>query len=160
YLITVKNLADGDFLGSALLIDQNLDSEATNPSPPALTRAPRLTGTQPSAGQSAYQVHLTVPSRTSRTVAVLAPDFFNVIQAEMGGRVLDTQLVEHPTVIPVAVLSEVETAASAVQALHFDRFTPRAVAFNTAAGFPSNPLLLAGYTAVVIDRFDSASLSG
>lgn len=161
YLITVKNLADGDFVGNALLIDQDVDSETTSnsPSPPALNRIPQITGAQASAGQSAYQLHLTVPSRTSRTVAVLAPDFFNVIAAEMSGRMLDAQLVDRPTVIPVAVVSDVETAATAIQGLHFDRFTPRAVAFNSAAGFPSNPLLLAGYTAVVIEQFDSARLS-
>src|SRR5215831_1849985 len=161
YDITVKNLADGDFVGDALLIDQNQDAVGgpTPPSLAALARNPQLAGAPAAAGQSAYQVHLTVPSRTSRTVAVLAPDFFNVIEADMGGRALDAQPVDHPTVIPVAVVSDVETAAHSILGLHFDRFTPKAVAFNSAREFPTSPLLLAGYTTVVIEQFDSASLS-
>ncbi len=160
YLITVKNLADGDFLGDVLLIDQDQDAEsgAQSQSLAALARNPRL-GAPAAAGQSAYALHLTVPSRKSRTVAVLAPDFFNVVQAEMGGSVLALQVVEHPTAIPVAVLSDVESAANTILGLHFDRFTPRVAVFGSAAGFPSNALLLAGYTTLVIDQFDTAALS-
>src|SRR5262252_7022372 len=161
YLVTVKNLADGTFAGDALLIDQDQDTEAapTGPSISSLTRNPQLPGAPAAAGQSAYQIHLVVPSRTSRTVAVLAPDFLNVIEADMGGRALDVQAVDHPTVIPVAVVSDVETAAHSILGLHFDRFTPKAVAFNSAGEFPTNPLLLAGYTTIVVDQFDTASLS-
>ena len=161
YLITVKNLADGDFLGDVQLVDQDQNSEnpAGSPSLATLARNPRLPGAPAGAGQSAYQLHLSVASRTSRTVAVLAPDFFNVVQAVMGGRLLDAQVVDHPSVIPVAVVSDVETAADAILGLHFDRFTPRVAEFNTAAGFPSSALLLAGYTTIVIDQFDTASLS-
>src|SRR5215467_1343470 len=161
YLVTVKNLADGTFVGDALLIDRDQDAEAAGNGPTLATiaRNPQLPGAPASAGQSAYQIHLTVPSRTSRTVAVLAPDFFNVIEADMGGRALDAQPVDHPTVIPVAVLSDVETAAHSILGLHFDRFTPKAVAFNSAGEFPTNPLLLAGYTTIVVDQFDTASLS-
>src|SRR5215471_16543673 len=134
YLVTVKNLADGTFAGDALLIDQDQDSEAASggPSLSTIARNPQLPGAPASAGQSAYQIHMTVPSRTSRTVAVLAPDFFNVVEAVMGGRQLDAQTVDHPTVIPVAVLSDVETASDSILGLHFDRFTPRVAEFNSA----------------------------
>jgi hypothetical protein len=161
YLITVKNLADGDFLGDVQLIDQDQNSEngAGGPSLATLARNPRLPGAPAGAGQSAYQLHLTVASRTSRTVAVLAPDFFNLVQAVMGGRLLDVQMVDHPSVIPVAVLSDVESAADSILGLHFDRFAPRVATFNSAGGFPSSALLLAGYTTIVLDQFDSASLS-
>jgi hypothetical protein len=162
YLITVKNLADGDFIGDVQLVDQDQGGESaagSSPSLAALARNPRLPGTAASAGQSAYQLHLAVASRTSRTVAVLAPDFFNMVQAVMGGRVLDMQAVDHPTVIPVAVLSDVEAAANSILGLHFDRFTPRVAAFNSAGGFPTSVLPLAGYTTIVIEQFDTASLS-
>lgn len=161
YLITVKNLADGDFLGDVQLIDQDQSSEnaAGGPSLATLARNPRLPGAPAGAGQSAYQLHVTVASRTSRTVAVLAPDFFNVVQAVMGGRLLDVQMVDHPSVIPVAVVSDVESAADSILGLHFDRFTPRVAQFNSAGGLPSSALPLAGYTTIVLDQFDSASLS-
>src|SRR5207302_5553592 len=135
-------------------IDQDQNSEnpaGASPSLSNLARNPQLLGPPTAAGQSAYQLHLTVPSRTSRTIAVLAPDFFNVVEAVMGGRTLDAQTVDHPTVIPVAVLSDVETAADGILGLHFDRFTPRVAAFDSAAGFPASALLLAGYTTVVVD---------
>jgi hypothetical protein len=161
YLITVKNLADGDFVGDVLLIDQNdsADPNQASPSLSTIARNPRLPVAPASAGQSAYQVRLAVPSRKSRTVAVLAPDFFNAVQAVMGGRMLDAQPVDHPTIVPVAVISDVETAANAILALHFDRFTPRVAAFGSASGFPSSALLLAGYATVVVDQFDTATLS-
>jgi hypothetical protein len=162
YLITVKNLADGDFVGNVLLIDQDQGGDTSQPGPPSLAtiaRNPRLPAAPASAGQSAYQVRLVVASRTSRTVAVLAPEFFNVVRAVMGGRLLDAQPVDHPTVIPVAVISDVETAADAILALHFDRFTPRVADFSSAGGFPSSALLLAGYATVVVEQFDTARLS-
>ncbi|HEY4026973.1 MAG TPA: hypothetical protein VGO86_11135 [Candidatus Dormibacteraeota bacterium] len=160
YLITVKNLADGDFMGNVLLVDQDQSRDAPQATPSLSTIAsnPRLPAAPASAGQSAYQLHLAVPSRKSRTVAVLAPDFFTVVQAVMGGRMLDAQAVDHPTVIPVAVLSDVETAADAIMTLHFDRFTPRAVDFASATGFPASALQLAGYTTVIIEQFDTALL--
>ncbi|HXM55256.1 MAG TPA: hypothetical protein VOB72_07685, partial [Candidatus Dormibacteraeota bacterium] len=66
YLVTVKNLADGDFLGDVLLIDRDQNSENAaggSPSLSTLARNPQLLGPPAAAGQSAYHLHLTVPSR-------------------------------------------------------------------------------------------------
>src|SRR5262249_17591901 len=59
YDITVKNLADGEFIGDAMLIDQDQDSEApsSGPSLATVARNPRLVGAPVSAGQSAYHIH-------------------------------------------------------------------------------------------------------
>src|SRR5205085_750981 len=62
--------------------------------------------------------------------------------------------------LPVAVLSDVETAAGAIGALQFDRVVPRVAAFASTRGFPANPLLLAPYAVVVLDQVDTAGLSG
>src|SRR5262252_2120263 len=160
YLVTVKNLADGDFDGDVLLIDQAQgDQAAGGTSVPALGRTTQIPSAPTVSGQSAYQVHLAVPSRKSLTVAILAPGFFNAVEAVMGGKQLDVEGVTQAQAIPVAVLSDLETAASAIEGLHFDRFTPRAALFNTAQTFPTGALKLAGYAAVVIDQFDSATLS-
>ncbi len=163
YLVTVKNLADGDFSGDVLLLDQDQDSEAAAQSGPPLTslsRNPRIPTVPAVAGESAYQVHLTVPSRHSRTIAILAPDFFNVVEAVMGGRQLDTQVVEHAAVLPVAVLSGAPGPASALLSLRYDSLVPRVAQFSSAAELPSSALPLAGYTTIVVDQFDSASLDG
>ena len=160
YLVTVKNLADGDFDGDVLLIDQaQTDQTSAGTSVPAFGRTAQIPSAPAVAGQSAYQVHLAVPSRKSVTVAILAPAFFNAVEAVMGGKQLDMESVTLAEAIPVAVLSDLETAADAVEALHFDRFTPRAARFNSAHAFPTGALKLAGYAAVVIDQFDSVTLS-
>jgi hypothetical protein len=161
YLVTVKNLADGDFSGDVLLLDRDLDSESAAPAAPPLTslsRNPRIPTVPAVAGDSAYRVHLTVPSRHSRTIAILAPDFFTVVEAVMDGRSLDTQVVDHAAVLPVAVLSAVDGPATAILDLRYDSLTPRVAQFGSAREFPSSALPLAGYAVVVVDQFDSRTL--
>lgn len=162
YLVTVKNLADGDFDGDVLLIDQPQDRDqqaAAGPAVSAFGGTKQIPTAPTVAGESAYRVHLSVPSRKSVTVAILAPAFFTAVEAVMGNRQLDFEGVTLGATIPVAVLSDVETAADAIEGLHFDRFTPRAARFNSAHGFPTGALRLAGFAAVVIDQFDTATLS-
>lgn len=162
YLVTVKNLADGDFDGDVLLIDQPQDRDqqaAAGPAVSAFGGTKQIPTAPTVAGESAYRVHLSVPSRKSVTVAILAPAFFTAVEAVMGNRQLDFVGVTLGATIPVAVLSDVETAADAIEGLHFDRFTPRAARFNSAHGFPTGALRLAGFAAVVIDQFDTATLS-
>src|SRR5205807_406689 len=116
---TVKNLADGDFAGSVQLVDVD-DSQRSNtpagPTPGTLTQ-PQLPNVPAVAAQSAYQVPLSVASRKSRTITVLAPDSFNFVQAVAGSRVLDAAQVDHPPVVPIAVLSDVENAAGTILSL-------------------------------------------
>src|SRR5215831_12757976 len=114
YLVTVKNLADGDFDGDVLLIDQPEDRDqqaAAGPSVPAFGGTKQIPTAPTVAGQSAYRVHLSVPSRKSVTVAILAPSFFTAVEAVMGNRQLDFEGVTLGATIPVAVLSDVEAAA-------------------------------------------------
>jgi hypothetical protein len=160
YLVTVKNLADGDFAGDVLLVDhdQDVENALASRAPATLPQSPRLPSAPSVANESAYQVHLTVPSRTSRTVAILAPGFFNLVEAVMGGTQLAAQPVERAAVVPVAVLSGVEAPADAVLALRFGGMGPRVAQFSSAREFPASALPLAGYAALVIDQFDSASL--
>jgi hypothetical protein len=161
YLVTVKNLADGDFAGDVLLVDHDQSSEASTPAPSlaSLGRTPRITAMPAVAGRSAYQVHLSVPSRHSRTIAVLAPDFFNVVEAVMGGQQLDVEVVEHAAVVPVAVLSDREGPADDILGLRYDSLSPRVARFASARDFPVSVLPLAGYAALVIDQFDCATLN-
>lgn len=170
YLVNVKNLADGDFDGNVLLVDQPSTDQAAaaNPTLPAFGRTSQIPTAPSVAGQSAYQVHLVVPSRKSVEVAILAPGFFNTIRAVMGNSVLDEEGITQAPAIPIAVLSSVETAANAIEALNYDLFTPRATRFNCAtasancslaSSFPTGAARLAGYAAVVIDQFDTAMLS-
>lgn len=165
YLVTVKNLADGDFTGDVLLIEQDEGQQANAPGGAGLGavnqgRTPQLPTAPTITGQSAYQIHVTVPSRHSRTIYVIAPDTFNFVQAEIGGRDLADAQVERSAVVPIAVLSDGEASANTIVGLRYDQFSSEVTPFNTARGFPASSLLLTGFAAVVIDQFDTASLSG
>lgn len=159
YLINVKNVADGDFDGDLLLIDLEDLADQRGGTLSSLVQPPRLHPAPAVAAQSAYQVHAVVPSRRARTVTVIAPNRFNYVQAVAGGQVLAEGPVERQPYLPVAVLSDLEVAADAVDHLRFDRVLPRVAAFGSAREFPQSALFLAGYSVVVIDQLDTATLS-
>lgn len=163
YLLTVKNVADGDFSGQALLIDAEDAGQPSSPNGQLPTRVPTASSQLPQsevAGQSAYQVQVNVPSRTSRTVTILAPDHFNYAQVRIGDQVLADSVVDRQSRLSVAVLSGVESAADAITQLHFDRYSAHAAQLRAASQLPSTTTLLAGYGAIVIDQFDAETLSG
>ncbi|HKF74641.1 MAG TPA: hypothetical protein VKF59_00735 [Candidatus Dormibacteraeota bacterium] len=160
YVIDVRNLADGTFSGDVFLLDQGQQNDQS----PAAAASPirgslQLPAVPSVPTESAYRLHVTVPSRTARQLAVLAPGFFDTVEAVMGGSVLDQENVDRPAVLPVAVLSNVDTPAKTIAALHYDQLAARPAQFDRAVDFPSSALGLAGYAAIVIDRFDAAALS-
>jgi hypothetical protein len=162
YLLSVRNIGDQTFSGDVLLIDNQDQGGATvAPSPaPSLTRVPRLPTPPEVAAQPAYRAHVTVPGRTTRTIAMTAPDSFNYAQVLSGSQILADSAVERSVMLPVAVLSDVETAARAIGAIQFDRIVPRVADFASARSFPTNPLQLATYAVVVLDQVDTVALSG
>src|SRR5207245_245540 len=161
YLLSVHNVGNQTFGGDVLLIDTQDQNNIVTASPvPNLKRLPRLPTPPEVAAQPAYRAHVTVPGRTTRTIAVTAPDSFNYAQVLSGNHVLADAAVERSVMLPVAVLSDVETAARAIGALEFDRIAPRVAVFGSTRSFPPNPLLLATYAVVVIDQVDTAGLSG
>lgn len=160
YLLTVKNVADGTFTGDVLLIDSP-ENDINGTAQPTISNlnGRQLPAPPQVAAQSAYRVHVTVPSRKSRTITVIAPDSFNYAQVRSGGQVVQDATVDRAPVLPVAVLSDVEAAAEAIDRLRFDRISPRVAAFSAARTFPGTAAQLAGYATVVIDQFDTAALS-
>lgn len=163
YLLSVRNIGDQTFSGDVLLIDnQDQGGGTITPASPVpnLSRVPRVPTPPEVAAQPAYRAHVTVPARTTRTIAVTAPDSFNYAQVLSGGQVLADTSVERSVMLPVAVLSDVETAARAIGAVQFDRITLRVADFASVRSFPSNPLALATYAVIVLDQVDTAGLSG
>jgi hypothetical protein len=162
YLLSVHNIGDQRFSGDVLLVDSQDQSNAgATPSPvPNLEKQPRVPTPPQAAAEPGYRAHLTVQPRSTRTIAVTAPDSFNDAQIQVNGQVLADAAVERAVQLPVAVLSDVETAASAIGALQFDRITPRVAEFGSTRTFPANALLLATYAVVVLDQVDTAGLSG
>jgi hypothetical protein len=159
YLITVEDLADGTFDGDVLLTEPGAAAAGPTSAALALPFTPaRLPVAPVTAGQSAYRVHLTVSSRSSRTFTVLAPGSFTTVEAVMQGQVLDAETVQRASAVPVAVLSARDGPAEAVAGLRFGGTGTRVDAYGSAADLPDDPLLLAGYAAVVLDDFDSTAL--
>ncbi len=160
YLVTVQNVGTLAFKGDVLLLDTQDRTNTPSGTPiSSLTQNPRLPTPPEVAAQPGYRVHLTVPGGKTRTVAVTAPESFNYAQILNGAQVITEAEVQRSVLLPVAVLSDVETAAQAIGGLQFDRITPRVAAFSSAHSFPSNPLQLATYAAVVITQTDTAALS-
>ncbi len=163
YLLTVHNASDSAFSGQVVLIDHDVpaDSGASALQLPSTSKPANL----PSAGsevapESAYEVHLTVAARKDRTITVVAPDSFNYAQVrdDAGNPLADAE-VDRVPVVPVAVLSDLEAAATAIGGVHFDRYSTHVAQYQQARGFPATPLLLGSYAAVVVDQFDTAALS-
>lgn len=165
YLLTVENHSDYPFTGDLLLVDRDEDATADTASPqlPSTTRPPSLPtqGTEV-APESAYQVHATLAPHQQRIITVVAPDSFNtaLVVDPSGAAVTDPVDVARSPVVPVAVLSDVETAAGGLAKVVFDRYATRVASFSGARAFPATPLLLGTYAAVVVDQFDTATLSG
>jgi hypothetical protein len=160
YLVTVQNVGNLTFKGDVLLLDTQGQSNALAGRPiSSFPQNPRVPTPPEVAAQPGYRVHLTVPAGKSRTVAVTAPDSFNYAQVLNGSQVITEAEVQRSVVLPVAVLSDIETAAQAIGGLQFDRIVPRVAAFGTTRGFPSSSLLLATYATVVITQVDTAALS-
>jgi hypothetical protein len=161
YLLSVHNVGDQTFSGDVLLVDTE---DQANPAAPStisnLARRPRLPTPPEVAAQPAYRAHVTVPARTTRTIAITAPDSFNYARVMNGSQVLTESAVERSVLLPVAVLSDLETAAGTIGAIEFDRISLRVATFNSTRRFPASALQLATYAAVVIDQVDSAGLSG
>src|SRR5207237_8739109 len=93
-------------------------------------------------------------------VTTIAPDDFNYAQLRVGDQVMADAPVDQTPYVSVAVRSDVENAATAIAHLKFDRFVPRVAQLVSASEFPASATLLGGYAAVVIDQFDSQTLSG
>ncbi|MDQ6772679.1 MAG: hypothetical protein M3024_06790 [Candidatus Dormibacteraeota bacterium] len=159
YLVNVKNVADGTFSGDVLLVDLEPNPGGVGPALPDLVAQRGARVAPQVAGQSVYRVHVEVASRHRQTVAILAPEHFGIVEAVQSGLLLAGAPVTLQPNLPVAVVSDVETAAAQIAGLHFDRYQPPVAAFSAASSLPESAVLLAGYSIVVIDEFDTARLS-
>ena len=163
YVVTIKNAGDADFNGSLVLLDRSESavpaSPVTTPPKPTVPKTiPKLPASAPNAG---YEVHIFVPARQLVTRVITAPDRYSTVAVgqDPDGAVVQSAAVDRSTYIPVAVLSPSPIVASQLQAVRFDDMTLRVTQYQDARTFPTNPVGLAGFVAVVIDEFLAQSLS-
>ncbi len=160
YVITVKNLADGTFDGQVLLLERAPSSPAPSSAAPIpVNRVPSAPGAPAATVETAYATSLQVPSRTSRSVTVVAPQGYTAVEAVMGGQVLDEEQVAQAPALPVAVLTREPQAADAIGSLGYGNQQTWVTEYNTPAAVPSSPLFYAGYLTLVVDGFPTGSLS-
>jgi hypothetical protein len=151
YVITVKN-DGGDFNGDLVLLANDFRADFRN------------TGT---AGFPDYRVHVAVPRGSERSVVVYVIDPPNGYSAEArdasGKRVVARAELSNPNRAEAAfgVLSDLPQAEQRISApLHaLSRVDSVLQRFPSAQSFPTNAVFLSGLNGIVLDQFDSASLS-
>jgi hypothetical protein len=152
YTVTVKNDGGGDFNGDVVLLANDFRSDFRN------------TGT---AGFPDYHVHVTVPRNSERSLFVYVIDPPNGYSAEArdssGKRVLARAELSNPSTAQSAlgILSDLPQAEQRITApLHaLSRLDSVLQRFPSAQSFPTNAVYLSGLNGIVLDQFDSASLS-
>ena len=152
YLVTVKNEGGGDFTGDVVLLANDFRSDFRN------------TGT---AGFPEYRVHVAVPHGSTLPTVIYVIDPPNGYSAEArdasGKRVLARAELSNPSHAEAAlgILSDLPQAEQRITApLHaLSRLDSVLQRFPSAQSFPTNAVYLSGLNGIVVDQFDSASLS-
>ena len=165
YTVTVANAGRLDFDGSVSL--RNRGSEAAGgiavPGPGQVPGAAAAAGKGrfPSvAPDAAYQVHVRVPAGRQRVLSMTTPERYSMVEAQDArGRLLNSGPVEANVTTPVAVLSDNGAVADAVAQVQVGEFAIRVLNLGGAKTFPSSATQLSGIAAVVVDNFETGSLS-
>jgi hypothetical protein len=152
YLVNVRNDGGGDFTGDVVLIANDFRADFRN------------TGT---ATFPDYRVHVAVPRGSERSIVVYVIDPPNGYSAEArdvsGKRVLARAELSAPNHAEAAlgILSDLPQAEQRISApLHaMSRLDSVLKRFPSAQSFPTNAVFLSGLNGIVVDQFDSASLS-
>lgn len=168
YLVNVKNLGDAEYDGDVLLVNRS-DSGQAKPgaAPLPYSRvAPAGAGTVGTAAvpavapDSAYKVHVAIASRQQATLSFFAPPDYGVVEArDDSDQPIAGVQVDRSDGVPIAVLSDSETAADQLVDLKLGELPLTVFSFQHGRGFPSDASLLAGYVTIVLDQFNSGSLS-
>ncbi len=164
YLVTVQNRGDLDVEGDVVLAARSASDPPVSlpsrnwrsyvPPPVGTARLPALTP------DAVYQARVVIPAHAQRTLAFLARDGFNqALLAAEDGSVLASAGVERGAGVTVAVLSSRETTATLLQTLTYDFLSLRVTSITQARSLPASPLLLGGFSIVVLDQFETAQLN-
>ena len=164
YTITVRNLGDHDFSGRLLMLKRFVP-KPTGPARfqpvaalPSIA-SPLGAGAQGMPPDAAYQFPIALSPRHKRTYTFFAPDDFVdvLVQDSQGQRVTEGQ-VDNRKSVAVGVLTDSSTLIPELQPIRMGELTVRVTQWDDAHPFPDRAAFLAGYSAVVIDRYDSSRL--
>src|SRR5439155_17733914 len=112
------------------------------------------------APDSAYQVRLALAARHETTVSIFAPPDYAFAEArDRSGRVITPAQVDHADGVPVAVLSDSPVPAGQLAEVAYGDSGLTVFSFDRPRSFPADAALLAGYVTIVLDQFDTGSLT-
>src|SRR5207249_353112 len=146
YVVTVKDEGGADFTGDIFLVP----------------RQGRFNG--PQTPWPTYQARVTVGRGTQRSVliyALEAPSGYRAEIHDLSGRVLVTAELQSlgRSGLAVGILSDDQSADTILRNINVLQAQISASRFGSAQAFPTNAAFLTGLQAIVIDDFDTSSLS-
>ncbi|TMD55797.1 MAG: hypothetical protein E6I85_02110 [Chloroflexi bacterium] len=165
YAITVRNLGDHNFSGRLLMVKrfQAKPGPAARLQPIAALpsiASPLGAASQETPPDAAYQFAVALSPRHKRTYSFFAPDdFVEVLVQDAGGLTVADVPVDNRKSVAVGVLTESSTLAAELQPIRIGELTVRVTQWDETHPFPDRASYLTGYSAVLIDRYDSTRLT-
>ncbi|MDQ6917973.1 MAG: hypothetical protein M3Z98_01310 [Candidatus Dormibacteraeota bacterium] len=164
YTITVRNLGDRDFTGRLLLLKKIIGKPGPVPqlAIPGMgsLAAPVTPGGQANPPDAAFQFPVALSPRHKRTYSFFAPDdFISVVVQDTLGRQVAEGPVDDRKSIAVGTLTDSPTLPTEIEPIRLGDYTLKVTQWNDGNPFPDRAAYLSGYSAIVIDHFDSGRLS-
>lgn len=151
YVVNLKNEGGADFAGDLFLVPNEYRSDFRSSS---------------AATYPTYRAHVVVPRSSERSqifYVVDAPNGYVAQARDSGGRVLARAELAGPAQgsSALGVLSDLPQAEPKISAplRAVTRLDSSLARFSSPQSFPTNAVFLTGLNGIVIDQFDSASLS-
>jgi len=166
YTVTVRNLGDQDFTGRLLLLKRiaikpSLLPRLTVPGVGSLI-APVGTaaGGMANPPDAAFQFPVALSPRHKKTYTFFAPDDFGsvIVQDPLARQVAEGPVDDRKSVA-IGTLTDSQSLAGEVEPIRLGELTMKVTQWNDANPFPDQAAYLSGYSAILIDRFDSGRLS-
>jgi hypothetical protein len=163
YTLTVRNLGDHDFSGRLLLVKRIATKTGSVPrlSVPGVGTlvSPASPGGQASPPDAAFEFPVALSPRHKKTYSFFAPDdFISVtVQDPLGRQVAETAVDDRKSVA-VGTLTDSLTLAGEIEPIRLGELTMKVTQWSDANPFPDRGAYLSGYSAIVIDHFDSGRL--
>src|SRR6202165_3627927 len=164
YTLTVRNLGDHDFTGRLLLLRR----VPFKPVPvPRVSVAglghlvsPVATGGQANPPDAAFQFPVALSPRHKRTYSFFAPDdFISVVVQDPAGRQVAEGPVDDRKSVAIGTLTDSQTLSGEVEPIRLGELTMKVTQWTDNNPFPDRAAYLSGYSAILLDRFDSGRLS-
>ena len=164
YTLTVRNLGDHDFTGRLLLLKRVVVKPVPVPrvSVAGLGHlvSPVGVGGQANPPDAAFQFPVALSPRHKKTYTFFAPDDFgSVVVQDPAGRQVAEGPVDDRKSVAIGTLTDSQSLPALVEPIRIGELTMKVTQWNDANPFPEQGAYLSGYSAILVDRFDSSRLN-